>query len=371
MRTVLIALVIAMACLASGCASIVSGSQQSISVETRQKGQLVKNATCKLNNNKGTWYVNTPGSVTVNRSFDDLAVQCEKEKYDPGIANVKSSTKAMMFGNLIFGGIIGGAVDAGTGAGYDYPSLIHVEMGQTTTIEPAPADASAAAPQASPQPASLAGAPVQTSLVTYSKDRASGGPAAANFPPIGALWNYRYEDTLYRNVHVFNVRLAAASGSLFNEAFEVENRGGDSALVDANIPSFTNRTLGAGRKLIELAPYVLDGGAPSRWPNAAITPAGYPLDGGEEPFKTRVVRIVEDNVTVPAGSFKALRVEVSGERDIRGIPASVQLATARFQYTVWYAKDVHRYVMARHQQWNRSGSEISNELIQLVRYTAK
>lgn len=79
MRTAFIALVVAMASLASGCASIVSGSQQSISVETRQKGLMVKNATCKLNNTRGTWYVNTPGSVTVSRSFEDLAIQCEKE----------------------------------------------------------------------------------------------------------------------------------------------------------------------------------------------------------------------------------------------------------------------------------------------------
>jgi hypothetical protein len=136
MRAALIAFAAVMAALTSGCASIVSGSQQSVSVETRQKGMMVKNATCKLNNNKGTWYVNSPGSVTVNRSYEDLAIQCEKEQYEPGIATVKSFTKGMMFGNILLGGIIGGAIDASTGAGYDYPGLIHVEMGEAITIEP-------------------------------------------------------------------------------------------------------------------------------------------------------------------------------------------------------------------------------------------
>jgi hypothetical protein len=34
----------------------------------------------------------------------------------------------MMFGNILAGGIIGGAIDAGTGAGYDYPTTITVPL---------------------------------------------------------------------------------------------------------------------------------------------------------------------------------------------------------------------------------------------------
>jgi hypothetical protein len=48
----------------------------------------------------------------------------------------------MAFGNIIFGGIIGGAIDAGSGAAYDYPPLITVLMGEngTATPEPHPAN---------------------------------------------------------------------------------------------------------------------------------------------------------------------------------------------------------------------------------------
>lgn len=166
MRAIQIAMAIAVLAFASGCASIVNGSNQSLSVEARDQGKMVKNATCKLTNDKGTWYVDTPGSVTVHRSYDDLAIRCEKSAYEPGLATVKSSTKAMMFGNILFGGIIGGAVDAGTGAGYDYPSLITVQMGQETVIAPPPPEAGASpsqdAPRATGAPASSPGL-VQTS----------------------------------------------------------------------------------------------------------------------------------------------------------------------------------------------------------------
>ncbi len=116
------------ALLTGGCASIVTGHNQPLSVETRHKGEMVSGAQCRLNNDKGTWYVTTPGSVTVARSYGDLHLRCEKAPYAPGLTTVKSTTKAMAFGNILFGGIVGAAVDAGSGAAYDYPSLITVEL---------------------------------------------------------------------------------------------------------------------------------------------------------------------------------------------------------------------------------------------------
>lgn len=179
MRTALLALVVAMTALASGCASIVNGSNQSISVETRDQARMVKNATCKLTNDKGTWYVDTPGSVIVHRSYDDLSIRCDKDAYDAGLATVKSSTKAMMFGNILFGGIIGGAVDAGTGAGYDYPALITVQMGKEQVIE-APKPAAQTNPPAAGTQTGAAPAPtpglVQTSAPVNQSPAVSSPP---------------------------------------------------------------------------------------------------------------------------------------------------------------------------------------------------
>lgn len=136
--------------LGSGCASIVTGHNQSVSVETRSKqGQAVLSANCKLSNDKGTWFVTSPGSVSVRRSYSDLLVNCEKEQQEPGLASVKSSTKAMAFGNIIFGGVIGAGVDIASGAAYDYPTMITVLMGDKVTVDAPPAEnAKQAQPQA-------------------------------------------------------------------------------------------------------------------------------------------------------------------------------------------------------------------------------
>jgi hypothetical protein len=54
---------IAIAPLFTACAHIVSGQNQSLSVETVQAGKPLSGASCKLDNDndKGSWSVNTPG----------------------------------------------------------------------------------------------------------------------------------------------------------------------------------------------------------------------------------------------------------------------------------------------------------------------
>jgi len=108
----------------TGCASITTGQNQSLSIKTIPELR----ATCELSNDKGTWYVTeTPATITVTRAYSDLKVLCNKEQ-KTGVVQVKSSAKGMMYGNILAGGIIGAAIDSGTGAGYDYPSIITVPL---------------------------------------------------------------------------------------------------------------------------------------------------------------------------------------------------------------------------------------------------
>jgi hypothetical protein len=116
----LVLLLLPLTTLFYGCASIVSGQDQIVSVATPN----CPDADCKLVNDDGTYYVSTPGTVTVNREYDDMTVSCKKEGYEPVMLSVSSSTKGMAFGNILLGGIIGGGVDMATGAAYDYPAEI-------------------------------------------------------------------------------------------------------------------------------------------------------------------------------------------------------------------------------------------------------
>jgi hypothetical protein len=136
----------ALLCAASvtGCASIVSGVSQPVTVETRVNGELVSGVTCKMESNKGVWYVTTPGQVTLHRGFQDLAIECNKpDMTGPLITKASSHVRPIFFGNILFGGLIGIAVDTGDGAAFDYDDVIAIDItpkaGATTvTGMPAP-----------------------------------------------------------------------------------------------------------------------------------------------------------------------------------------------------------------------------------------
>lgn len=126
------------AALTTGCASITSEKTQSLAVTTRSEdGNLVEKAKCFLENDKGNWQVETPGSVTVRRSAEDIVVKCQKEGMPDGIGRGISRAAGGMWGNIVFGGGVGAIIDHSNGTGYNYPNDLAVKMGKSTTFDQA------------------------------------------------------------------------------------------------------------------------------------------------------------------------------------------------------------------------------------------
>ena len=143
--------------LMTGCASVVNGHTQSVSVTTKSRGEPVSGAQCSLSNDKGVWYLTSPGSVSVHRSYGGLTVSCALAGLPDGVAAASSSTTAAVFGNILVGGVIGAGVDIATGAAYNYPNVIPVDMGRTTVVHTVPPTGKGEAPAAvAPDPAMAA-----------------------------------------------------------------------------------------------------------------------------------------------------------------------------------------------------------------------
>ena len=115
-------------CFLVGCASIADNKMQAVSVSTGE----VTGAMCTLTNTKGSFYVqSTPGTVTIQQACDPLAIMCNKKGYKASAGAsgaVQDQTKGMAWGNIIFGGIIGIAVDRSSGAACRYPANIMYPM---------------------------------------------------------------------------------------------------------------------------------------------------------------------------------------------------------------------------------------------------
>ncbi len=117
--------VLLLSLVVGACATIVEGSDQTVTVITEPPG-----ATCTLNR-EDTYagVVNpTPGTVSVEKSKDNIGVICKKEGYFDGAASLSSDFQAMTFGNIVFGGFIGLAVDASSGAMHEYPESVTVVL---------------------------------------------------------------------------------------------------------------------------------------------------------------------------------------------------------------------------------------------------
>jgi len=116
--------------LLTGCASITTGVNQTVSVMTRFQGAPIPGANCELFNDKGKWMVVTPGKADILKSAHDMVVRCELPGYEVGLTLLKPLADGV-WGNLILGGAVGYAVDREQGAGFDYPAIITIDLIKT------------------------------------------------------------------------------------------------------------------------------------------------------------------------------------------------------------------------------------------------
>jgi hypothetical protein len=113
--------------LATGCATVTTGTDQNITVVTEKN---VTGAACELTDSKSAkWYVpNTPGSANVHRGDGPMSVICTKTGYRNANLMVEETVAGATLGNIILGGGIGIFVDAMSGAAQRYPDQITVWM---------------------------------------------------------------------------------------------------------------------------------------------------------------------------------------------------------------------------------------------------
>jgi hypothetical protein len=109
----------------SGCATVTSGTSQAVTVNTKPTGAI---CTLSRGGNDIAVVNPTPGSVTIDKSSKDVSVNCKKDGYNDGSAIFSSSLQAMTFGNILLGGVIGVAIDAGSGAMHKYPAMLSLTL---------------------------------------------------------------------------------------------------------------------------------------------------------------------------------------------------------------------------------------------------
>lgn len=160
----------------TGCASVLTGHSQKLTLNTDPPG-----ADCMLTRNDlAIGRVNpTPGVITVQRAKDAIRVTCVKEGHQEATYVNKSGFEAAVLGNVLIGGLVGVAVDATSGATNKYEEVMNIQLAATGTAQTSPAST-----EAVPAPASdVAGAPAAVPRI----ERYASEVAPFHCPAAGTL----------------------------------------------------------------------------------------------------------------------------------------------------------------------------------------
>lgn len=118
--------------LMTGCASVMSGTEQDIAMHTNPEG-----AECILTREgQQLRKVTTPDTVRISKLKHDIYVKCSMEGFHDSTAHVNSGTQGSVFGNILLGGGIGWAIDSARGADNKYADVVTVTMVPLAQIAP-------------------------------------------------------------------------------------------------------------------------------------------------------------------------------------------------------------------------------------------
>jgi hypothetical protein len=116
--------------LTSSCATVLSGTTQSISVQAVDEttNTVIEGISCSVADGKGVIYPvpTNPGTITVSKGKGDLSPKCIKKGYTQTNFGVGESFNGVTLVNILFWP--GFIVDGMSGAMQDYPSHISVFM---------------------------------------------------------------------------------------------------------------------------------------------------------------------------------------------------------------------------------------------------
>jgi hypothetical protein len=202
---------------------------------------------------------------------------------------------------------------------------------------------------------------------TAARDQRAPGspvPGGGGLLPAGASWSYTFSDRIYaaNNTKVTITVLRADSGVVEEQLVTGPDASHTTVArreIAARSTRFDAYRIGASETLVEFAPYLFAAGGEAALRGVA-DPAGYPTSSMTG-WTTKVEPLVWDQVTCPAGSFRALRLEITGEGRVHDARQYSQTFTVR----IWYAPEVKRYVRLEHKVW-RDEQLYGDEAVELV-----
>jgi S1-C subfamily serine protease len=190
---------------------------------------------------------------------------------------------------------------------------------------------------------------------------------APGLPAPGTRYRYAWSDVQIGAREEFSVQVTSVDGESVNESYAAQGKSSTSSFVQMRMLDFLRRPLSGTRVTYEFAPYFPAEAPPD--PQAIQAAFRYPF-GETSVAGAWTISVTQpgwESVTVPAGTFKAYRMDIRGSRPTYGIAFNV---TKSFSFSAWYAPDVKRVVKYQHER-SGSGGRFAYENVELLEFAAK
>jgi hypothetical protein len=112
----------------SACATLSGSNQQTVMVQTILDHHEVIGAGCVLSSDAGKWFVTTPAPLSIRRSAGPLRVDCRKDGTGLAQEDIGSKVNGSLWTDTVLTVGVGYFVDRNSGAGFDYPATLTIEL---------------------------------------------------------------------------------------------------------------------------------------------------------------------------------------------------------------------------------------------------
>jgi S1-C subfamily serine protease len=195
--------------------------------------------------------------------------------------------------------------------------------------------------------------------------------AAPGFPAAGTTWVYGHVERIFgRRQTEVTIQVLRVEGQVVDEALSVTSGSSARRAISASGAQIFEYQINSNAVLMEVAPYLLAASGGKAPADFNVT-SGYPSGGTGIPRWLYSTQVQDwEKITVPAGTFKALRVEVTGRRE--SPPGGQGFVTGEFLITAWYAPEVKRFVRLEHRvksgAFSSRGQVVGEDVVELLAY---
>jgi len=190
-------------------------------------------------------------------------------------------------------------------------------------------------------------------------------PGAGGLPAVGSSWRYRYSsrwpgtrdrDFVYTVVAVAERQVRESLAAAGGDVADTKTFGAGAELVGRSVD---------GVALMEFSPFLdLLGDVAPKWRRTGISAAGVLPFASNWSIGAQATG--RESVTVPAGRFDALRIDVRGT--LLGAPPTSAQQLTRFELRIWYAPEVKRVVKYERRSYDQANTPLDQDGYELLRY---